>query len=109
MSKKVIVKTKSINSKSLFESINSTIYDAITTLGVRWTSDSNRKAFIEVIEDFLDDLEANGIVMQHKVICDHRNNKSFSTDAKKYVLEVFYKQPHCLNTSKIIYEIINKE
>lgn len=99
---------RSVNSKMLFEELNETIYEAITTLGVRWSNDQNRNSFVEVLEDFLNDKFEEGKIEQYKVICDKRNNGSFSPSFKgsnEYLLEVFYRQPHCLNTSKIQYFI----
>lgn len=104
MSDVKIVK-RNINSKILFEEINETIFEAITSLGVRWSNEANRSAFVEVLEDYLEDKVEEQKIEQYKVVCDKRNNKSFSDRKKHYLLEVFYKQPHCLNTSRIEYHI----
>ena len=107
MNKDVKIVAKSVNNKNLYNQIHKTIFEAITTLGVRWTSESHRLSFVEVIEEFLFDLQTEGKLSQVKVICDRRNNKSFSSEADKYVFEVQYKQPHCLNTTIIEYHVAN--
>lgn len=100
---------KSVNSKVLYNEINDTIEEAITTLGVQWASESHRLSFIEIIEDYLMDLEDEGKIEQSKVICDNRNNKTFSKLATQYVFEVFYRQPTCLNVTSIGYYISTKK
>lgn len=107
--KKIKVVQKSVNSKALFNEINDAIYDAIGSFGVKWTSESHRESFVEVIEDYLLEIEESGKIEQPKVICDKRNNRSFSNLAKEYLFEVYYKQPGCLNTTVIEYHILNRK
>lgn len=106
---KLKIVPKSVNSKALYKEINDMIEEAITTLGVKWSSESHRLSFVEVIEDYLMDLEGEGKIEQSKVICDKRNNKTFSKLAKQYVFEVFYRQPNCLNVTSIAYYISNRK
>lgn len=106
---KIKVVTKSVNSKSLFKEINDSVYEAVSTFGVKWTSEAHRMSFVELIEGFLMDLEDAGKIEQSKVVCDKRNNKSFSNLAKEYVFEVMYRQTHCLNVTSIVYHISNRK
>jgi len=106
--RKVKVVQRSVNNKRLYNEINDTVLDAIQTFGVKWTSESHRSSFVDIIEDYLLDLEETGRIEQTKVVCDKRNNKSFSTLAKEYVFEVFYRQPDCLNVTSITYHVINR-
>lgn len=108
MNRKIKIVQRSINSKILFEKINDVIYESMTKNIVRWTSDQHRASFVRAIEDFMLGLAECGEIQVFKVICDKRNNKSFAESAKGFCFEVHFKQPHCLNTSKIEYHIINK-
>jgi hypothetical protein len=108
MNGKIKIKKRSINSERVFNKINEVVYESLSSLGVRWTSESHRNSFIEVIEDFLADLAEECEICQFKVLCDKRNNKTFSSQAKEFVLEIHFRQPHCLNVSKIEYHINNK-
>lgn len=105
----VKVVSKGINSKSLYKEINETIYESIVTLGVKWSSESHRESFVEIIEDYLLDLEEEGKIEQTKVICDKRNNKTFSSLADKIVFEVRFRQPGCLNITSIAYHADNNK
>ena len=109
MGKRVKVVQKSVNSKALFNEINDAVYEAITSFGVKWSSESHRESFVEIIEDYLLDVEQEGRIEQSKVICDKRNNKTFSNLAKEYVFAVYYKQLGCLNTTVIEYHIQNRK
>ena len=106
---KVKVVSRNVNSKALYKEINNTIYDAIDSLGVKWSSESHRVSFVEVIEDYLHDLEDEGKIQQTKVICDKRNNRTFSKLAEEYVFEVFFRQPICLNVTSISYHVSNRK
>lgn len=106
---KLKVVPRNVNNKSLFKEMNDMITEAIVTFGVRWSSESHRLSFIEVIEDYLMDLEEEGKIEQPKVIFDKRNNKSFSNLAKEYVFEIYFRQPMCLNITSIRYHIANRK
>lgn len=108
MNQKIKIVKRSINSKLLFEKVHTMIFETITSLGVKWTSESHRKSFARAVGDFMFGLIEEGEIERFKVICDKRNNKSFSSDAESYCFEVNYKQPSCLNTSRIEYHIKNK-
>ena len=104
----VKVKARGVNNKSLFNEINDTIYESIATLGVKWSSESHRESFVEIIEDYLTDLEDEGKIEQSKVICDKRNNKTFSNLAEKITFEIRFKQQGCLNVTSICYHTTNR-
>ena len=104
MTKKVKVKQRSVNSKQLFETIHGTITAALNQYPIKWESESGRNQFCDAIEDYLELLDMEGEIQQPKVICDNRNNKSFAS-AKEIIFEVFYKQPHCLNTTVLEYHV----
>ena len=102
---KVDIVSKNVNSKVLFDAIHETLYDAVTTLGVKWTSDTHRASFVEVIEEYFEDLVEDGKIEQYKVVCDYRNNKGGFSNAKEHIFDVYYKQPHCLNMTQIQYRV----
>lgn len=110
--KPVKIIAKNINSKKLYALLNGTVSEAISTLGVRWSSDQHRSSFIEVIEDFLQEQIEESRITQFKVICDVRNNPhgfAETSKTKEYVFEIQYRQPHCLNLTKITYYIPKKQ
>jgi hypothetical protein len=107
--KEIKVVAKSVNSKALYKEVNDTVYGSIETLGVKWTSESHRCSFIEIIEDYLLDLEDENKIEQSKVICDKRNNKTFSSLAKEFVFEVRFQQLGCINTTSLCYHIANRK
>ncbi len=100
---------RSINSKHLFREINEVITDAIVSLEVKWTSEAHRSSFIELMGDYLLDIEDDGRIEQSKVICDQRNNNSFSTLTKEYIFEIRYRQKGCLNITSLEYHIQNQK
>jgi hypothetical protein len=101
------VVAKGIISKSLYENLNKTLFDAVTKLDVRWRSAEHRTSFIEVVEEFMDDVVADGKIRNYKVICDGRNNRSF-TKQDEILFSVKYKQPHCLEWTTIDYYVKNE-
>jgi len=108
--KNIKVVCKNINNKTLFKEINDVVYELLTTADVKWTSDAHRFSFIELIEDYLIDMkEEDGKIEQSKVVCDKRNNRSFSTLSKEYVFEIRYRQVGCLNITSIAYHIQNRK
>ena len=98
---------RNVNSKYLFKQRDEVMQEAISSFGVHWGNEEQRMEFVEIMEEYFDVLIEQGKIVQHKCICDHRNNKTFSSKAKEFVVEVHYKQPHCLNTTIIEYHIPN--
>ena len=99
---------RSVNSKQLFEKINECAFEAIKNFSARWSNESYRKSFVNTLQNFLGMMAEEGLISQGKVIFDNRNNKSFSSSAEGYMIEIHFRQVHCLNTSKIEYHIKNK-
>lgn len=99
---------RSVNSKQLFDKINEGVIEAIKNFDTRWTNESYRKGFVDMLHVFLGEMTKEGLISQTKIIFDSRNNKNFSSSAKGYMIEVHYKQAHCLNKSKIEYHIKTK-
>ena len=96
----------SVNNKTLFEEIHKFVEEGITSGEVMWSSEIHRISFVEIIENLLDDLEYDDRITQSNVICDYRNNNTLDMDNGKYTLEIFYKQRNCLNTTKLVYHIM---
>lgn len=96
---------KSINNNVLFEEIHSYIADAISDIGILWSSEAHREAFVDIITDLMIELEEDGRLDQWNVISDMRNNTFALMDKGIYMLEIHYRQRNCLNTSKLIYTI----
>lgn len=100
------VTLKAVNNKSLVKSITDYIEDGIKSLGVGWNNESHRSAFVQIIEEFLENLlEAEEKIEQYKVVCDRRNNKIIDMERSIYSIDVEFKQKHCLNKTKIHYFI----
>ncbi len=104
--KQIKVVQRNVNSSKLFKDIDEVMQEALTSFGVQWRSEEQRNEFIEIMEEYFDQLVEQGKLAQHKCICDYRNNKTFS--GKELILEVHYKQPHCLNTTTLEYHIPNR-
>lgn len=97
---------KSVVDKRLCKEIEEFIESGIHGLGIRWSSDANRQAFVEIIEDELQKYaEIDGLIEQYKVVMDKRNNKSADMARGIYNLEVQFRQTHCLTVTKMLYTI----
>lgn len=96
---------KSVNSKPLLREIHEYITMGMEELGVDWDNDFHRMSFVSLIEDMLTDLEEEDKIEQWDVCCDRRNNTSADMAAGRYVLDVKYKQRHCLNVTALRYMI----
>ena len=105
MATKYTLKTKSVNSKTLFNEVSNFINDIIDGFGIIWDSDSQRDAIIEVIEEFMEDLQNDNKIEQWDIVCDARNNKQEDVKNKIVHLEIHYKQKNCLNITKLLYKI----
>ena len=106
MSASFKVTLKAVNNKSLVKSITDYIEDGIKSLGVGWNNESHRSAFVQIIEEFLENLlETDEKIEQYKVMCDRRNNKIVDTERSIYNIDIEFKQKHCLNKTKIHYFI----
>ena len=96
---------KSVNSKDLFNNISEFVEDGIITGGILWGNEIHRSSFVDVIGDLLEEEMNENKIDQWNVICDLRNNTISEMNKGIYVLEVLYRQKHCLNTTRLIYTI----
>lgn len=99
------VERRSVNSKSLCDTITKEVENLITGAGVMWGSDTHRAGFVDTVQDYLFQLEETDVIMQGNAICDMRNNTVEQMDKGVYTFEVAYRQKHCLNTTRVIYTI----
>ncbi len=96
---------KSVNSKLIFNEIHKFIDEGITTGGVLWGNDIHRQSFVDIVQDCLEEVMAQGFIDQPNVICDFRNNTIADMDKGIYIIEVQYRQKNCVNTTRLIYTI----
>jgi hypothetical protein len=101
----VVIKSKNVNSQLLFTQINDYVMDGILTGSVRWTDDIHRESFIEVVDDFLTELEASAKITQFNAICDLRNNSYADFEKGVAKITIRYKQINCLNVTEVVYYI----
>lgn len=99
------VERRSVNSKSLCDTITKEIESLITGAGIIWGSDTHREGFVDTVQDYMYQMEETDVLTQGNVMCDMRNNTIEQMERGVYVLEVSFKQKHCLNTTRIIYTI----
>ncbi len=100
--------TRAVNSKPLLKEIQE-MEIIFKDFGVNWSSDTQRMAAIDTIDDMMNYLYDQGRITQWKVISDFRNNKIADMDAGIFYLTITYKQAHCLNTTTLEYRIDSKE
>lgn len=104
----ITVISKNVNSRPLFNKFNDTLIEAIQTTGVKWTNDTSRDSFVGLIEDYLNDMiNDNKLITQCKAVSDKRNNPHGFTEAQEWILDVYYKQQHCLNMTWVSYHVRN--
>ena len=108
MERKLRLISRCVVSKKLFEEIDKTLSEALTTMRVRFLTERHRESFIDVIEDFFVDLKDNKYITQFKVIFDSRNNV-FAAETKEFYLEIYYRQPHCEKMTLMKYIVPNPE
>ena len=100
-----ILKTKHINSKPLLLEISEFVGTIIDDYNIIWSSDSQRDAILEVIDEHMQDLAEVGKLEQWDVICDERNNKKKDMQNKITHLDIKYVQHNCYNISELNYTI----
>lgn len=103
----VVVRTRNINSKILFNQVNDSILEAINTSDIRWKDDIHRASLIDVLEEFLETLADDSKITQFVAMCDIRNNTLEELERGTVKLTIKYKQKDCLNTTEITYQIID--
>lgn len=101
---KFTLTTKAVNSKRLLEWVRQ-LEIIFTDFDVTWSSDTQRMAAIDTIDDMMFTLHENGKISQWNVISDYRNNSIAKMAVGTYFLTVTYRQAHCLNTTTLIYKI----
>lgn len=101
---------KNVNSKFIFKPVNEFIVDGIETAGIMWKGESHRQSFVEVIAEYLNyEFQEVGKISQIDVRCDNRNNKSSEMDNGHFVLDVRFRQKHCLNITHLRYDIYDSD
>ena len=104
MSVEYKVITKAVNSKPLLTMIRE-VEIIFTDFAISWSSDTQRMAAIDTIDDMMAHIYEAGRITQWNVICDFRNNTVADMNAGIYHLTITYRQAHCLNTTSIEYVI----
>lgn len=102
------LETTNVNSKLLFNEIHSYIKQILTNeyMLMNFRAEPYREDIVGFIYDFLDyTKEEKMTIEQFKVMCDKRNNTINDLEKGDIVLDVHYKQKHCLNTTKLRYTI----
>lgn len=101
----VSTNSKAVNSKLLYESINELIRDGIFSVDMNWRNEDERGLFIDYLNSLLHEYYVNGVIEQWKIQCNGLNNKAENMLDGTFILDVSYKQKHCLNTTQITYTI----
>lgn len=100
--------TRAVNSKQLLSEIQE-MEIIFSDFGVNWSSDTQRMAAIDTVDDMMNHFYEQGRLTQWKVVSDFRNNKIADMDAGIFYLTITYKQTHCLNTTTLEYKIDSNE
>ena len=100
--------TRAVNSKLLLKEIQE-LEVIFNDFGVNWSSDTQRMAAIDTIDDMMNYLYEQDRITQWKVVSDFRNNKIADMDSGIFYLTITYKQTHCLNTTTLEYRIDSNE
>lgn len=96
--------TKAVNSKRLLDLVTQ-VEIIFTDFDIMWSSDAQRLAAIDTINDMMAQLWEDGKITQWKVISDYRNNTIAQMSAGIYFLTITYRQAHCLNTTILDYKV----
>lgn len=100
---------KSSNSKTLLHQITFLIEEGIDDMGIIWSSDTHRESFVDLVDDWLADKADEGLIQQWNVVCDLRNNKIADMEASRFILDIYFKQVHCVNMTQVRYTIDDNE
>lgn len=101
--------TKAANSKTLLARVRRSVEETVEDISIEWSSDASREALLSVFEDEMEVLVSEGLITQWDVMCNFRNNKVKDMEQGRFNLEISYKQTHCLNTTRLLYEIRETE
>lgn len=96
----VTVKTRNVNSKKLFNSINTSVIEVIDIFGLAYPM--NGEVMVDILEEYLEEHRENGQITQYSVMCDERNNKLPSEEMN---ILIKYKQLNCLNITELEYHV----
>lgn len=102
------ITSRNVINQGIHKNIEDVLRETITTIGIRWDSSTHRTSFVEVIEEYFEELIEQGLIERFKVICDYRNNPKGFRTTNEYVFEVQYHQPHCLNPTTLTFHIPKK-
>lgn len=94
---------KGVTNKRIVGHICEFIEESVAMFDVDWNTDSQREAFVEVLEDCVQMLVDTKEIEQFKVICDRRNNKIENVRGGFFTLDVYFKARNCLNRTHISY------
>ena len=99
------VTTKSVNSKMLFQEINDLILDGLESVDLNWRNDDERELFIQFLNSMFSEIQENDVIEQWKVQCNSNNNNTKDMLSGIVVIDIYYKQRNCLNTTNIKYTL----
>jgi hypothetical protein len=108
MSKIVSVKSKNVNSKILFKSIDEIVREghhsfvAPSSSYMLFSVEYSYAQLAEYIDMSMEDLSERALIRQYDVICDHRNNPP-ADGSKDVIMTIRFRQTHCLNWTEITY------
>ncbi len=105
----VQVTSKSVNSKLLFTAISEAIKEGIRQVDLTWSNEEERSVFLDYLNSLLHEVWNQGKIEQWKVQCNSLNNKADDMLNGKFILDVNYRQKHCLNVTKITFTIRENE
>lgn len=106
----VTLTTKSVNDKRLFTLINDLVIELLQLYSFSLSPNSLDKEFLQVsLEAAMIDLTVNNIISQWDIIWDTRNNSYTNIMSGKQQIIVKFKQNSCLNTTQLIYDIIDTD
>jgi hypothetical protein len=105
----VTAETRNINSKKLLGIVKSTVFDVcdeyITIHHAAGTRTYDYTQLAMFADLFMEDLFDKGLIMQHDVICDERNNDDIAVRNGHICLDIRYRQAHCVNVSRVKFHI----
>jgi len=97
--------TKHVNNKRILKDVTDFVDEIINNFSIMWSSDSQRDAILEVIDEHLQDMVEQNKIEQWNVVCDRRNNKPSDVQNKMTHLDITYRQRNCFNITELHYLI----
>ena len=99
------LKTNHVNSKQLLEDVSNFVEEIIDNFNILWSSDAQREAILEVLDEHMEDMVDLNKIEQWNVICDSRNNKPSNLKNNITNLDITYRQRNCFNVTELKYII----